>query len=74
MTLFNYTSFKITPDITASVMLNYGWNAENNQANNGRQSQLNIHVDNAFLPSTIQQQMIAGGVPTCRWVPRPSKI
>jgi len=64
ITLFNYTSYKITPDITASVMLNYGWNAENNQANNGRQQQLNIKVDNAFLPSTIQQQMIAGGVPS----------
>src|SRR6185369_10381606 len=27
--IFNYTSYNITPDITASVMLNYGWKAEN---------------------------------------------
>ena len=26
--LFSYTSYKLTPDITASLMLNYGWNAE----------------------------------------------
>jgi iron complex outermembrane receptor protein len=63
-TLFNYTSYKITPDITASVMLNYGWNAEENQANNGRQSQLAIPVDNAFIPAALQQQMIASGIPS----------
>lgn len=63
-TLFNYTSYKLTPDITASVMLNYGWNAEENQANDGRQSQVSIKVDNAFIPSTLQQQMIAQGIPS----------
>ena len=70
-TLFSYTSYKLTDDITASVMLNYGWNAEQNQANNGRQSQQTIHVDNAFIPASIRQQMIAQGIPsftlgTCR--------
>jgi iron complex outermembrane recepter protein len=62
-TLFNYTSYKITPDITASVMLNYGWNAEQNIANDGRQSQQTLPVDNAFIPAAIQQQMIAQGIP-----------
>jgi outer membrane receptor protein involved in Fe transport len=62
--LFNYTSFRITDDISASVMLNYGWNAENNQANNGRQQQLNIKSDNAFIPSVVQQQLAAGGIPS----------
>ena len=60
--LFNYTSYKITPDITASVMLNYGWDAEENIANDGRVSQAAIKVDNAFIPSQLQQQLIASGV------------
>ena len=64
LTLFNYTSYKLTDDITASVMLNYGWNSEQNQANDGRQSQQNILVDNAFIPATLQQQMIAQGIPS----------
>jgi len=62
--LFSYTSYKLTPDITASVMLNYGWNAEENFANDGRQSQVTIKSDNAFIPSSIQQQMVAGGIPS----------
>jgi iron complex outermembrane recepter protein len=61
--LFNYTSFRLTDDITASVMLNYGWNAENNQANNGRQSAQTIPIDNPFIPAPVLAQMIAGGVP-----------
>jgi outer membrane receptor protein involved in Fe transport len=64
LTLFNYTSYKLTSDITASVMLNYGWNVEENQANDGRQSQQNIPVDNAFIPASLQQQMIAQGIPS----------
>jgi iron complex outermembrane receptor protein len=63
-TLFSYTSYKLTDDITASVMLNYGWNAENNQANDGRRSQQTIKIDNAFLPAAVQAQMIAGGIPS----------
>ena len=62
--LFSYTSYKITPDITASVMLNYGWNAEENIANDGRESQQTIKVDNAFIPGALQQQLIAGGIPS----------
>jgi outer membrane receptor protein involved in Fe transport len=62
--LFSYTSFKLTPDITASLMLNYGWNAENNIANNGRQGSKTITADNAFIPAAIQQQMTAGGIPS----------
>jgi len=62
--LFSYTSYSITPDITASVMLNYGWKAENNIANNGRTSSRSIAADNAFIPASIQQQLIAGGIPS----------
>ncbi|MBA2588045.1 MAG: TonB-dependent receptor [Alphaproteobacteria bacterium] len=64
LVLFNYTSFRITDDISASVMLNYGTNSEQNQANNGRQSQQTIGIDNPFLPASIRQQMIAGGIPS----------
>ena len=51
-------------DITASLMLNYGWNAEENHANNGRQANYTIKVDNAFIPAALQQQMIAQGIPS----------
>jgi iron complex outermembrane receptor protein len=60
--LFSYTSYQLTPDITASLMLNYGWNAEENQANDGRAGNYNIAVDNAYLPAALQQQMIAQGI------------
>ncbi len=62
--LFSYSNFKINSDISASVMLNYGWNAEQNLANNGRQSQVTVKADNAFIPASIQQQMTAGGIPS----------
>jgi iron complex outermembrane receptor protein len=62
--LFNYTSFRLTDNISASVMLNYGYNAEQNQANNGRQSQQTIGIDNPFIPASIRQQMIAGAIPS----------
>jgi len=62
--LFSYTSYKLTPDITASVMLNYGWNAEENQANDGRQANYTIKADNAFIPASLQAQMAAQGIPS----------
>jgi outer membrane receptor protein involved in Fe transport len=62
--LFSYTSYKLTNDITASVMLNYGWKAENNIANNGRSSTRTIAVDNAFIPDVVRQQMIAANIPS----------
>lgn len=62
--LFSYTSYKLTPEITASVMLNYGWKAEENQANDGRAGSYTFNVDNAYLPAALQQQMIAQGIPS----------
>src|ERR1044071_7150107 len=61
--LFSYTSYRLTDSITASLMLNYGYKAENNQANNGRQSSRNIAIDNAFIPDVVRQQMIAQNIP-----------
>ena len=63
-TLFSYTSYKLTDDITASLMLNYGWNAEQNIANNGRRSQQNIQIDNPFLPASVRQSMINNAIPS----------
>ena len=57
--LFSYTSYKLSDSITASLMLNYGWNAENNIANNGRSQNYTIKVDNAYIPDSLRQQMIA---------------
>jgi len=62
--LFSYTSYKLTDSITASLMLNYGWNAEQNQANNGRAQNYTIRVDNAFIPDSLRQQMIAQNIPS----------
>ncbi len=44
--------------------MNYGKNSEQNQANNGRQGNTTIKVDNPFLPASVQQAMIAGGIPS----------
>jgi len=62
--LFSYTSYKLTPDITASLMMNYGWDAEENIANDGRESQITVKSDNAFIPSAVQAQLVAGGIPS----------
>ena len=63
--LFSYSSYKLTPDITASLMLNYGWNAEENQANNGRAQNYTIKADNAFIPTALQPaDDRPGGIPS----------
>ena len=64
LTLFSYTRFKLTDDISASIMLNYGANGEESQANNGRAAATTIKIDNPFLPTSVQAQMIAGGIPS----------
>src|SRR5215471_2617000 len=54
-TLFGYASYNLTPDIKASVQLNYGALAE--QSTGGtRTSTVNIAADNAFLPASIATQ------------------
>jgi len=62
ITLFNYTSYKLTDNITASVQLNYGQNAETNVANGSRQGNIIIHSDNPFIPAPVLTQMNALGV------------
>ena len=63
LTLFNYTSFRIFDNLSASIQLNYGNNHEQNQANNGRQGNTTINIDNPYLPTSVRDAMIAGGIP-----------
>ena len=64
ITLFQYTSFKLTDSINASIQLNYGKNSEENTSNNGRSGNNTLSVDNPFLPTSVRDQMIAGGIPS----------
>jgi iron complex outermembrane recepter protein len=54
-TLFAYASYKITPDIQASIQLNYGTNSEKNTATL-QQKSFTIYADNAYLPPSIASQ------------------
>jgi iron complex outermembrane receptor protein len=62
LTLFNYTSYKLTDSISASIQLNYGRNSEQNQANAGRRGNTIIKADNPFIPAPVLAQMTAGGI------------
>jgi outer membrane receptor protein involved in Fe transport len=54
-TVFGYVSYKLTPDIQASLQLNYGDFAERNSGT-PRTVALTIAADNAFLPASIASQ------------------
>jgi iron complex outermembrane recepter protein len=54
-TLFGYASYNLTPDIQASLQLNYGDFAERNSGT-PRTTTLTVAADNAFLPSSIATQ------------------
>jgi len=62
LTLFNYTSYRLTGDITASVQLNYGQNAETNVANGARQGNIIVYSDNAYIPASVANGMARLGV------------
>jgi iron complex outermembrane receptor protein len=51
-TLFNYTSYQLTPDIKASVQLNYGLSSERSEGGT-RQAIVTVRPDNAYLDPTI---------------------
>src|SRR6202012_616977 len=54
-TLFGYGSYNLTPDIQASVQLNYGDFAERNSGT-PRTTTVTIAADNAFLPASVASQ------------------
>jgi outer membrane receptor protein involved in Fe transport len=54
-TAFGYASYNLTPDIQASLQLNYGDFAERNSGT-PRTTTLTVSADNAFLPASIASQ------------------
>ncbi|MEP6830966.1 MAG: TonB-dependent receptor [Rhizomicrobium sp.] len=64
-TLFGYGSYKITPNIKASLQLNFGksW-SENNSVPAVKLGNQTIRADNAYLDPTIAARMTALGVPS----------
>ena len=62
-TLFGYGSYKITPDIQASLQLNFGksW-SENNSVPAVRLGNQVIKADNAYLDPTIAARMASLGI------------
>ena len=54
-TAFAYTSYQLTPNIKASLQLNYGVLKERNSGQS-RQSTVAIPADNAYLPASIANQ------------------
>jgi outer membrane receptor protein involved in Fe transport len=54
-TIFAYASYKLTPDIQASIQLNYGTNSEKNTATLQVKS-FTIYADNPYLPVSIASQ------------------
>ena len=62
--LFMHSSYKITDTIKASLQMNYGYFTGQGDAQSNMNNSLVIKSDNAFLPASVQQAMIAGGVPS----------
>jgi len=62
-TLFGYASYKVTPDIKASIQLNYGksW-SQNNSVPAVKLGNQTIRADNAFLDPTIAARMGTLGI------------
>ena len=61
-TLFMHGWYDITNDIKASLQLNYGYFTGKGDAQSFQQLGLVIRQDNAFLPASVRDAMIAGGI------------
>ncbi|HUO02451.1 MAG TPA: TonB-dependent receptor plug domain-containing protein, partial [Rhizomicrobium sp.] len=64
-TLFGYGRYRLTPDIEASVQLNYGqsW-TENNSVPAVRPGNLTILAGNPYIPASVAATMAANGIPS----------
>ena len=60
-TYFSYTSYKLTPDITASIQLNYSRLSTRTFGGERQSSSVNIYADNAFLPDSVAQRFVCQG-------------
>ena len=56
--------YKLTDTIRASLQMNYGYFTGKGDAQSNQNTALTIKADNAFLPASVQQAMIAGGIPS----------
>ncbi len=63
-TFFNYSSYQVTPDIKASVQVNYGHFIERNTASIKTSASNTIYADNAYLDPSIAQRFVCSGT-TC---------
>ncbi len=63
-TLFMHGWYNLTNDIKASVQMNYGYFTGKGDAQSYQQLGLVIKQDNAFLPASVRDAMIAGGIPS----------
>jgi iron complex outermembrane recepter protein len=63
-TLFAHGSYKLTDTIKASMQLNYGYFTGKGDAQSYQQLGLVIKPDNAYLPASVRDAMIAGGIPS----------
>ncbi len=63
-TFFNYTSYQVTPDIKASVQINYGHFVESSTANVKSGPTNTVYADNAYLDPSIAQRFVCSGT-TC---------
>ena len=62
-TFFNYDSYHLTNNITASIMLNYGQEASEGSSA-GRQGTVVIQSGNPYIPASVQATMTANGIPS----------
>jgi iron complex outermembrane receptor protein len=62
-TLFAHGWYDITDTIKASLQMNYGYFTGKGDAQSFQQLSLVIRQDNAFLPASVRDAMIAGGIP-----------
>ncbi len=56
--------YKLTDTIKASLQMNYGYFTGKGDAQSFQQLGAVVKADNAFLPASVQQAMIAGGIPS----------
>ena len=64
-TLFGYGRYQLTPEIEASVQLNYGQSrTENNSVPAVRPGNLTILAGNPYIPASVAATMAADGIPS----------
>jgi len=63
-TVFAYGKYQVADWVQASLQLNYGYFTGKGDAQSNQQTALTIQSDNAYLPTSVRDAMIAGGIPS----------